>query len=374
MEPKLLFYLILFLSTTCFDNVFYVRWMDIMTNYTLFAGGILFPLSGLLFFAIPMFYLKRKGKITPDNTSKIVNHKDLFIIACFDSSNSIIQSIATPYLSVLSVTVFNRLSLVGIPIASKIFLDTKYRINHYLGIFLTIYAISITFIPDILEHKEIANGWLLLYIFGILPSIGSFIYKEKRLAQNPDIWWFNTWVCLYQVIIGMILLPFNIIILSSHDDTYSFRNFDKQLTYGFMCQFADKNMQEGDDCKGAFGWFMIYSLLSTIMNTLMLIIIREGSSVLFVITNTVKVPLTAFLGSFSALAGKGTSKITIADIYAFILLIVGSIVYNYKNEIKPQKPILFEEFIPIGDHTFEKDDVTIEMDNENENENKKELL
>ena len=184
MNSKLLFYLLLFLSTTCFDNIINVRWLNTMHNYTLFAGGILFPLSGILFFAIPMFYLKRQGKITPENTINILSHKDLCIIALFDSLNSVIQSIATPYLSVISMTIFNRLSLVGIPFASYIFLKTKYLPNHYLGIFLTIYGITITFIPNILNHKSIGNEWLLLYILGILPGVGSYIYKENAHVKE----------------------------------------------------------------------------------------------------------------------------------------------------------------------------------------------
>jgi len=341
MDTKLLLYLFLFLSITCFDNVINVRWLDSVHNYTLFAGGILFPLSGVLFFAIPMFYLKYQGKITEDNTTKILSHKDLILIALFDSLSSILQSIATPYLTVLSMSVFNRLSLVGIPFASYAILNTKYLPNHYLGIFLTLFAIFITFIPPVITHQNIGNGWLCLYILGIFPSICSFIYKEKRLKQQPEIWWFNTWVCLYQLGIGVLFMPFNILISSAHSKT-TFLSFGKQIGYGFACQFAGKNMQEGDNCEYAFWWFMLFSILTTFMNTLMLIIIRDGSSVLFVITNTVKTPITSFLGSFKVLAGKSAQSINIADMYAFILLIVGSVVYNWNPEIKNDIP-LFQE-------------------------------
>lgn len=334
METKLLIYLLLFLSTTCFDNIFNARWLDTMQNYTIFAGGILFPLSGVFFFSIPMFYLKYKGKISNSNSIDIVSKKDLIIIALFDSLNSILQSIPTPYLSVVSMTVFNRLSLVGIPIVSRIFLDTKYFPNHYLGIFLTLYGISLTFIPEILNHKEIGNWWLCIYILGIFPAIASFIYKEKKLKNNPDIWWFNTWVCFYQFFIGIMLLPFNILITSAQDKNASFKNFGKQIGNGFVCQFAGKNMQKNDNCQYAFFWFLIFNILTTIMNSLMLIIIRDGSSVVFVLTNTLKTPITAFLGSFKSLAGKNTAQLNITHLYSFILLILSSVVYNWKSEIK----------------------------------------
>lgn len=359
MHPKLLFYLILFLTTTCFDNIINVRWLDTMQNYTLFAGGILFPLSGIFFFAIPTLYLKYQGKITPQNTSNIISQKQLFIIAFFDSTNSILQSIPTPYLTVVSMSIFNRLSLVGIPVASFFFLNKRYLPNHYLGIFLTFYGIIISFIPEFLNHTSIGNEWLCIYILGIIPSICSFIYKEKILQQQPEIWWFNTWVCIYQLFIGFALLPFNILITSTHTDV-SFSNFGKQITNGFVCQFAGINSQENDNCKYAFLWFFLFSILTTFMNTLMLIIIRDGSSVLFVITNTLKTPITSFLGSFKTLAGHNSSKLTIADFFAFIILIVGSLTYNWNDEIISHK----KEYYNIEDNNDEL--LTIEINNDNE--------
>lgn len=330
MHSKLLFYLILFITTTCFDSIINVRWLAAMDNYTLFAGAVLFPLSGILFFSIPMFYLKYIGKITYENTFKIVSHKDLLIIAFFDSTSSILQSIATPYLSVINMSIYNRLTLIGIPVVSYFYLHKRYLVNHYLGIFLTVYGILISFIPNFLDHESMGNEWVIIYILGIFPSICSFVYKEKKLKEHPEIWWFNTWVCIYQLFVGTLLLPFNILLTK----TSSFSGFGKQISDGIVCQFAGKNMQDGDHCEYALIWFLLFNVLVTFLNVLMFIIIREGSSVLFVITNTVKTPITSFLGSFKVLAGKNTSKLTIADLFAFIMLIIGSLVYNWKDEIK----------------------------------------
>jgi len=235
-----------------------------------------------------------------------LSHKDLAIIALFDSSNSVLQSIATPYLSVVSMSIYNRLTLIGIPIASFFYLNKRYLPNHYLGIFLTLYGILISFLPNFLDHESMGNGWVCIYILGIFPSICSFIYKEKKLKEEPEIWWFNTWVCIYQLIIGTLLLPFNILLTK---DT-SFSDFGKQIGDGFVCQFTGINMQEGDHCKYAFLWFFIFNILVTFLNVLMFIIIRDGSSVLFVITNTIKTPITSFLGSFKVLAGKNTAQLT----------------------------------------------------------------
>ena len=353
MKPKLLFYLILFLTTTCFDNIINVRWLSAMQNYTLFAGAVLFPLSGILFFSIPMIYLKKTGKITYENTFKLVSHKDLLIIAFFDSTNSILQSIATPYLPVISMSIYNRLTLIGIPFISFFYLSKRYLPSHYLGIFLTLYGILISFMPNFLNHESMGDGWALIYILGVFPAICSFVYKEKKLKGSPEIWWFNTWVCIYQLLIGTLMLPFNILLTK----TSSFSKFGKEIGYGFACQFAGKNMQDGDNCQYALIWFLLFNVLVTFLNVLMFIIIREGSSVLFVITNTVKTPITSFLGSFKVLAGKNTSKLTIADFFAFIMLIIGSLVYSWNDELSNN----FEEYIEV-----QGDEKAIALDIENQ--------
>ena len=344
MKKKLLVILIIFISITCFDMVFLVRWLDSLKNYEIFANGILFPLSGLLFTSIPLLFLTYTNDIYPENTTDLVSTKDLIIIGLCDGLGSIIQGIPTPYLPVVTISIFNRLSLVFLLPLSKIYLGKKYSPNHYLGVFLTLYSVFLSFIPKVLDNKTVGNWWLLLYIVGIIPGVCSFIYKEKRLRGDPDIWWFNTWVSIYQLGWGLLFLPFQALL-----NKVTFMGFWKQIGYGFVCQFAGKNMLEGDNCQYGLLWFFLFNFLCTIMNALMLVIIREGSSVLFIIINTVKTPITAFLGSFKALAGNNVKKLTIVDLFVFIGLIMSSIVYNWKEEEEEPEQLFqplnnFEEY------------------------------
>lgn len=64
----------------------------------------------------------------------------------------------------------------------------------------------------------------------------------------------------------------------------------------------------------------------------MFLIIQEGSAVLFIIIRTLKTPITSYLASYPQLAGVSASPVTVADWYAFIMLIVASIVYYYNKE------------------------------------------
>jgi hypothetical protein len=163
----------------------------------------------------------------------------------------------------------------------------------------------------------------------IIPGTASYVYKEKRLKEvNVSVWWMNSWICLYQLLIGFLFLP--ITILSSH--TLTFSNFPQHMSDAFKCQFAGINSNPGDDCQDALLWFMLFNFISTISNILMFLIIQEGSAVLFIIIRTLKTPITSYLASFPQLAGMSASPVTVADWYAFVMLIVASLVYYYNDE------------------------------------------
>ena len=81
-------------------------------------------------------------------------------------------------------------------------------------------------------------------------------------------------------------------------------------------------------------------------------IIREGSSTYFVLINSLKIPIQAWLASYKFLAGRNYSPISWNDFFSFILLIVATIVYNDKSEIKQDVPILD---LSIGDDFYSED-------------------
>ena len=329
MSGKLSFYLSLLLIFTSIDYILNVRWINSMSNYTVISGAILFPLFGLIFFLIPTLYLHYTGKLNMVENNKVTK-RDLIIIASFDGINAILGTIPVPYLSVVIMAIVDKINLPVVALSSYIFLKRRYKMSHYLGIFLTLYGISVSFIPNFMDSSiKINVCWMLLYMSSIIPGGASYIYKEKKLKEiQVNIWWMNTNICLYQVIIGIFFLPFTII--SSKELTFS--NFGTHFGQSLKCQFAGLNSIPGDACEGSLLWFMLFNVISTINNILMFLILKEGSAVLFIIIKSLKTPITSYLGSFPQLAGISASPVTIADWYAFVMLIVASIVYYYNTE------------------------------------------
>ena len=327
---RLSIYVTLLLVLTSIDYLLNVRWINSMKNYTVISGSILFPLFGLFFFLIPTIYYYYMNMTNYTENSKITR-KDVIIIATFDGINSLLATIPVPYLSIVIMAIIDKVNLPMVATGSYFFLKRRYLPSHYLGIFLTLYGISVSFIPNFMDSNiNILGWWMFLYILSVIPGTGSYVYKEKKLKEiNMDISWLNSWICLYQLFIGIFFLPISI--LSSEKLTFS--NFCPHIADAFKCQFAGIDSNPGDDCQLSFLWFMLFNVVSTINNILMFLILKDGSAVLFIIIRTLKTPITSYLGSFPQLAGISASPITVADWYAFIMLIVASGVYYYKSEI-----------------------------------------
>jgi len=326
---KLTLYLILLLVFTSVDYLLNVRWINSMKNYTIISGSILFPLFGLIFFFIPTIFLHITKRLDKNENNKVTN-KDISAIALFDGVQSLLSTIPIPHLNIVVMSIVDKINLPLVALSSYIFLKRRYYPSHYLGIFLTLYGILVSFIPNFMEKNIVLEvGWMFLYISSVIPGTASYIYKEKRLKEvNVSVWWMNTWICLYQLIIGIVFLP--IVILSSNSLTFT--GFPKHISEAFKCQFAGINSNQGDNCEYALLWFMLFNVLSTFSNILMFLIIQEGSAVLFIIVRTLKTPITSYLASYPQLAGMSASPVTIADWYAFVMLIVASFVYYYKKE------------------------------------------
>ena len=361
---KLSIYVTLLLILTSIDYVLNVRWINSMKNYTVIAGSILFPLFGLFFFLIPATYYYYRNMTNHVENSKITR-KDVVIIAAFDGINSLLATIPVPYLSIVIMAIIDKFNLPMVAASSYIVLKRRYLDSHYLGIFLTLYGISVSFIPNFMNSNIIVPcWWMFLYIISIIPGTGSYVYKEMKLKEiDMDISWFNSWICLYQLFIGVLCLPISIV--SSKDLTFS--NFFNHFRESFECQFAGINSNPGDECHYALLWFMLFNIVSAISNILMFLILKEGSAVLFIIISTLKTPITSYLGSFPQLAGISSSPITVADWYAFIMLIVASCVYYYKSELDINgNPIVTSQSSnSLNSNSLNSDYISIYDDNSN---------
>ena len=337
VKPRLIIYTVLLILLTSFDYILYVKWIQGMKNYKWYAGSFIFPLFGCLLFWVPVWYKKYIVRY-PFTEEYKFPQKRLLALGTFDSINAILSTYATPYLSVLLMTILDKLSLPLTMIASCVYLKTKYRISHYLGAFLTVYGVAVSFIPEFSQGSQVRQDyWLALYVISLIPGVMSYCYKEKNLKDYPlDIWWMNAWISVWQIFFGILSFPIIFAPIPSGNKV-SPHEIGHYLVNATKCQFGAINSLPTDHCQGVFWIFLWYQAVSTICNVLMFIIIREESSVVYQVINTLKMPITAWLGSYSSLVGDQAQSLDPADIFSFLMISVGVVVYNWNSERSKKK-------------------------------------
>ena len=114
------------------------------------------------------------------------------------------------------MTILDKLSLPLILLGSIFVLKKKYKKNHYLGVFLTLYAVMVSFLPSFSNGKYSHPWALILFILSLVPGVISYIFKEKYLNDKPiNEWWMNLWISIWQFIFGFVTFPIMLIPLKA---------------------------------------------------------------------------------------------------------------------------------------------------------------
>ena len=327
MNYYLFFLSLSFIILTPIDYILFIQWMDSMQNYSWYASGFIFPLIGVLLYKISIMIITRFKIIAPPEH---IIQKEIMYMGSLDSVSSIMTSFTTPYLSIILMTILDKLTLPLILFFSIIFLKKKFFKNHYLAIFLTIYAICVSYLPNLSDGKYNLPLATIVFILSLIPSSLSFIIKEKYMMTfNLDVWNLNLWTSIWQLIFGIIMFPLVLIPFGKRGINYIPANdINTYFIDATKCQF----LGIGNHCKYSFLFMILYQIICLIVNILMLEIIKYGSSVYFNMINTLKLPIQAFLASFPSIAGNNYTRITINHLFTFILIIVSIFVYNDQNE------------------------------------------
>jgi drug/metabolite transporter (DMT)-like permease len=350
--------MISYLILTPIDSIVYIQWINGLMNYKWLSGAIIYPFVGTLFFYIPLIWYRKKGLITEENTN--LEQKYLFILAIFDSCGSILGSLTVPYINILIMVVLGRITLPLTMIFSYFLLNRRYHSNHYCGLALTLIGVFLMIIPQLLKEQKESNPLsILIYTLSVVPGVLSYIYKEKYLKGQAElnIWWMNCCISLWQFVIGLITIP----ILFLSNTYFTPETFIDYIKNGLDCQFGGINHYSSDNCRLSFLWLAIYQFISTLANVLMFMILRHGSSLMYLVLATLKAPITGFLGyiliSYNLIYTTDAQKVQIfpTDYVSLVLIIAGSVIYNLKQEYTEKKNNLQEHLLdPFTDDDFSR--------------------
>lgn len=249
----------------------------------------------------------------------------------------------------------NVLSQLNLPfnmVLAYIFLQTRFKRGHILGSILVLYGGLVNMIP-ILSGQESANmpdptvGWISLYIVSLIPAAASNVYKEMGLKDTDlDIWYANAWISFYQLFFGIASI-WTVRIKAFSDPPVPWSEFLPYIGKAHSCFMGEPVEFNGEivPCdSGVLQTFMVFIIFNMIYNQLMLYIFKEGSSVLFVVSSAVGLPLTDLLYMIPVLTGKAAGqKFTIYDGFALFVLVMGLLVYHAEKEERKRGLESFEK-------------------------------
>jgi hypothetical protein len=259
--------------------------------------------------------------------------------------------------------VLNQLNLPFNMALSYMFLSTRFKRGHILGSILVLYGGLVNMIP-VFTGQESANmpdptvGWITLYIVSLVPSAMSNVYKEIGLkGVDLDIWYANMWISIYQLFLGLATI-WTVRIPAFSDPPIPWSEFLPYMRKAHECFLGNPVELSGKELpcdSGILQVFLVFIVFNTIYNQLILYILKEGSSVLFVVSSAVGLPLTDLLYMLPILTGVSAGqKFTIYDGFALFVLVMGLLVYHSEKEEHKSGTTSFEKSPMYTSPTLQK--------------------
>ncbi|RLN66169.1 hypothetical protein BBJ28_00018820 [Nothophytophthora sp. Chile5] len=272
-------------------------------------------------------------------------HYKYMLMALFDTLYNLLGAFPTPHIGGNLANVLNQLNLPFNMALSYLFLHTRFKRGHILGSILVLYGGMVNLIP-VLTGQASANmpdpsaSWITLYVVSLVPAAASNVYKEIGLKDvDLDIWYANVWISVYQLLIGISTI-WTVRIPAFSDPPVPWSDFPAYVAKAHDC-FLGSPVELGGKhlaCdSGVLEVFLVFIIFNTMYNQLMLYIFKEGSSVLFVVSSAVGLPLTDLLYMMPLLTGKFAGQaFTIYDGFALFVLVMGLLVYHAEKEERPR--------------------------------------
>ncbi|CAK4117697.1 unnamed protein product [Aphanomyces euteiches] len=339
-ESQLVVSLVFLVISRCVDRVLYTRITYAYGPFLWYFSNIILPIAFMVT-SWPVVWYKMlvTNDITPE--MRAFPHYKYALMGFFDTVYNLMSALPTPHIGGNFANVLDQLNLPFNMVLSVMFLNTKYKRCHILGAILVLYGGLVNMLP-LLTHGESLNmpdptvGWILLYIASLLPAAASNVYKEIGLKDvDLDIWYCNAWTSFYQVFLGLATI-WTIRVPALCDPPVDWQDFPAYVVISHDCFLGRPVEFHGETVacdQGVFVLFLWFILFNMTYNQLMLYIFKEGSSVLFVVSSAVCLPLTDILYMLPFITGtKATQTFTIYDGFALFVLMVGLLVYHSEKE------------------------------------------
>ncbi len=172
---------------------------------------------------------------------------------------AILAALSVPYISIFTLIILARCSLIFTMILSYYLLDRRYLFNHYISLVLTMLCILFNIIPQFID-KYYSNYSepisVCIYIISIFIRVLSFTYKAKYLKNKKklNIFWMNSMISFWQFIFGVLFMFLFVI----YYIFYEKKSIDLYISNWLNCRFLGINYNIDDNCNKSLLWLILY--------------------------------------------------------------------------------------------------------------------
>jgi hypothetical protein len=268
-------------------------------------------------------------------------------MALLDQSTNLLAAWPQVPLGGTAVNVLAQLVLpVNMALAWR-FLGTRFVGTHYAGAGLAVAAGAVQVLLSAPGAGSASGGeyalFVLIMLLSTLPAAGGNVYKERCLkdAQRLDLWYVNAVIAAFQMVLGLASTPLIALPFTQGHEPLSlvpqyFTNATR-CTFGSGGGVAEDVACESDVASPAV-LFSISVFFNLLFSNLMLLLFRAGSSTLFSVAGTARIPVVAVMLLVPALAGPKASKPHAGDAAATALAVAGLGLYQWRPERKAAAP------------------------------------
>jgi len=341
-DTLLIVALVAMILVSTVDSILYTRLSYKMVNYEWFLSQVV-TTTGFCLISWTVVLYRLWKKMIPTEVLKY-SHLWFFFIAILDAVSALLSTLPTPYIPGPLLVVIGKLSIPCTMICSYVLLGIRYRPTHYLGALFIGIGVIISVYPKLGDKDTFDSNifWLLMFMSSGIPTAFSNVYKEKILKSGSgkmDIWYFNSCVAIYQLVVGFALAWTVFLPFPPPAKSISPSHFPEYLLDATRCFLGYIHSTTGDETC-SFSWliFLFFIGFNIAFNVLIFYVMQKGSATLAVIASTTTLALTSLGYHIPLLAGEAkVGAFNVYGVIALIVIIVAVLVYKIQDEI-PKKP------------------------------------
>lgn len=315
-----------------FSDVFYIQWLNSFIKYPWIFNVLFMPFANVFFFGLIVTYYYIKEKLPKESIG--ISRSVIIKLALMNLSSNYFFIVSIPNISTLLYIILNKFSLFFLMILSYFYLQRRYYITHYIGVFITLCGVSLSIFLTYRDNKNQSSNNssalnIILFIIGIFINNISHVIKEKyiKTCKKLNIFWLYFWVNIYQIIFGILTIP--IIFIPNTKYYVRVDNLSAYFADAFKTQYFNEF---------PLLWMFLTEITCCGLALFEFNIVKFGSYVEFNIIHAFTVPLITLLNyifmKYNLLYYPDKEKFEFKneDYISLCFVIVGSIIYFWKKE------------------------------------------